>query len=207
MTSSIIAQRSSPLHSGIAEQRMSVSHLCSSLPKTQNERQGYVQIYFGAGKGKTTAALGLSMRTILTGGSVYFAQFFKGVETAELGLPALSDRFIIEQYGTGHFVSGLIGPEEISTAQRGIQHCADILKSGYFDLVVLDEILLSVMYQILTIHELIALLEMRKSHVEVVVTGRYVPQELLKVADLVTEMKKVKHYYDQGVRARKGIEF
>ena len=181
--------------------------MVSHSPKSGQFKQGYIQIYCGTGKGKTTAALGLSLRILLTGGSVFFAQFFKGVETAELGLCSLCDRFSIEQYGTGNFIAGLPGSEDIAAARKGLRYCHDALTSGCFDLIVLDEILLCVAYQIFSVEELISILESRKSHVEVVLTGRRVQSELVSAADLITEMKKVKHYFDQGVSARKGIEY
>lgn len=114
---------------------------------------------------------------------------------------------MIEQYGTGNFVSGPPGPGEIAAVHRGMKHCHDLLISGYFDLVVLDEILMCVAFQVITTEELLGLLEEKKPHVEVVLTGRKAPGELLNAADLVTEMRKIKHYFDRGVRAREGIEF
>lgn len=188
------------------EQRTNIKP-CSLSPKEHGFQHGYIQIYCGTGKGKTTAALGLSMRILLTGGSVFFAQFHKGIKTAELGLCALCDKFVIEQYGTGSFISGLPGPDDIKAAQQGMHYCKEALMSGCFDLVVLDEILLCVAYQIFSVEELISILESRKSHVEVVLTGRKAPAGLITAADLVTEMKKVKHYFDSGVSARSGIEY
>jgi len=147
------------------------------------------------------------MRVLLTGGSVFFAQFFKGIETAELGLCSLCEQFIIEQYGTGSFIAGLPSSEDTAAARKGFEYCKEILLSGYFDLVVLDEILLCIAYQIIPAEDLIEILQNRKSHVEVVLTGRKAPANLMAAADLVTEMKKVKHYFDRGVYARKGIEY
>jgi len=170
-------------------------------------RKGYIQIYSGSGKGKTTAALGLSLRTLLSGGTVFFAQFFKGIKTAEQDLTYWCDRFTIEQYGTGEFISGLPGPEEIRLAKQGIFHCKEVLKSGFFDLVVMDEVLLCIFYQIITPEEMISILRSRRSNVEVVLTGIKAPSELLKISDLATDMKKVKHYFDCGVSARRGIEY
>jgi len=170
-------------------------------------QKGYVQIYCGNGKGKTTAALGLSLRTLLSGGSVYFAQFFKGIETAEQGLCTQCDRFVMDQFGTGKFIMGEPGSEDIRAAKRGFDFSRDVLSSGFFNLVVLDEILLCLYYQMITADEIIGMILSRHKGVEVIMTGRRAPQELLMIADLVTEMKKVKHYYDHGVCARKGIEF
>ncbi len=169
--------------------------------------RGYIQIYCGTGKGKTTAALGLSMRVLLTGGSVYFAQFFKGVETAEQELCSRCDRFVMDQYGTGKFINGEPGSEDIRAAKRGLEFSRDVLSSGYFNLVVLDEILLCISYQMITVDEIIEIILSRHPKVEVVMTGRRAPKELVMIADLVTDMKKVKHYYDRGVHARRGIEF
>lgn len=196
-----------PIYSKTTAEQIDFSQSCSLSRNESSGRHGYIQIYCGTGKGKTTAALGLSMRILLTGGSVFFAQFFKGIKTAELGLCTLCEQFVIEQYGTGSFVTGLPGPGEIAAAHRGMKQCYDVLRSGCFNLVVLDEILMCVTYQIITTEELLDLLEKRKSHVEVVMTGRRAPPDLVKAADLVTEMKKVKHYFDRGVAARSGIEF
>jgi len=175
--------------------------------KMNKERKGYIHLYCGNGKGKTTAALGLSLRTLMSGGSVFFAQFFKGLETSEMGLCSIFDSFIMEQYGTGQFIIGEPHEEDRKQAILGLEHCKNILTSGYFDLVVLDEIILSSFYQIFTIEEIISILKMRQPWVEVVLTGRKAPHELVEFADLVTEMKKVKHYFDTGVKARIGIEY
>ncbi len=171
------------------------------------DRKGYIQIYCGNGKGKTTAALGLSLRTLLSGGSVYFAQFCKGSETAEMGLCSIFENFVMEQYGTGKFIVSDPSEEDRKQARQGFEHCKNVLSSGFFDLVVLDEIILSVFYQLITVEEIISMLRTRKPWVEVVLTGRKAPRELIEAADLVTEMKKVKHYFDAGVKARRGIEF
>lgn len=170
-------------------------------------RRGYVQIYCGTGKGKTTAALGLSMRMLLAGGSVYFAQFFKGVKTSEQGLESFFDRFILEQFGTGKFIVGEPGEEDIRSARKGLECCKEVLRSGYFDLVVMDEVLLCSYYRMFTVDEIARIIQSSHPNVEVVITGRSAPRELVLLADLVTDMKKVKHYFDCGVDARKGIEY
>ena len=102
------------------------------------DRKGYIQIYCGNGKGKTTAALGLSLRTLLSGGSVYFAQFCKGSETAEMGLCSIFENFVMEQYGTGKFIVSDPSEEDRKQARQGFEHCKNVLSSGFFDLVVLD---------------------------------------------------------------------
>ena len=170
-------------------------------------RKGYIQIYYGTGKGKTTAALGLSMRMLLSGGSVYFAQFFKGLKTGELELGSHCNRFILEQFGTGKYIIGEPGEEDVRSAKKGLEWCKEVLKSGYFDLVVMDEVLLCVYYEMITADEIAGIIRSRHPKVEVVMTGRRVPNELLNLADLVTDMRKVKHYFDKGTDARKGIEY
>jgi cob(I)alamin adenosyltransferase len=179
----------------------------SNIPPRWSNRQGFVHIYCGTGKGKTTAALGLSLRTLLTGGSVYFAQFFKGTRTAEEQLCTLCDRFVIDQLGTGRFITGHPQEVDIRAAQRGLEFCRDVLVSGYFNLVVLDEILHTISYGMVSGDEIIDLLTMRHPGVEVVLTGRRAPASLIRVADLVTDMSSVKHYFDQGIGARSGIEY
>jgi len=138
---------------------------------------------------------------------VYFAQFFKGVETSEQELGSLCDRFILEQFGTGKFIIGSPLEEDVRSARRGLEYCREVLQSGFFDLVVMDEVMLCVFYQIVTPDEIIDVIRARKPSVEVVITGRKAPKELVLCADLMTDMKKVKHYFDQGVKARKGIEY
>ena len=113
----------------------------------------------------------------------------------------------MEQYGTGKFIINDPTEEDRKQARVGLEHCRSELSSGYFDLVVLDEIIMSVFYQLITIEEILSMLKSRKPWVEVVLTGRKAPHGLIEVADQFTEMKKVKHYFDSGVKARKGIEF
>ncbi len=172
-----------------------------------NGERGYVQIYCGTGKGKTTAALGLSLRILLSGGSVYFAQFFKGIETAEMNLSSWSDRFVLEQYGTGSFILGEPSADDRRLARLGFENCRRVMALDHFDLVVLDEILFSITQLLLSTEEIVAAIKARNPSVEVIVTGRKAPAALVEAADLVTDMHKVKHYFDTGVRARKGIEY
>ncbi|MFA5398699.1 MAG: cob(I)yrinic acid a,c-diamide adenosyltransferase [Methanogenium sp.] len=170
-------------------------------------KQGYIQVYTGDGKGKTTAALGVSIRSLVAGHRVYFAQFIKGIQTGELSLPEAFPEFTIVQYGMGRFIDGRPDECDVSAAREGLASCADVLKSGAYDLVVLDEINVALHYGMVEVSEVIAALAGRAPHVDVICTGRYAPPELIDASDLTTEMKKIKHYYAAGVRARKGIEF
>lgn len=169
--------------------------------------KGYVHVNTGNGKGKTTAALGVALRTVLCGKKVYFAQFIKGSDTSELLLPRYFEDFTIVQYGRGGFVGTQRDPEDMYAARAGFGICKEILVSGAYDLVILDEVNLAVYYDFLTIEEVIDALDHRATHVEVICTGRYAHSDLIEYADLVTEMVPIKHYYGRGVRGRRGIEY
>jgi cob(I)alamin adenosyltransferase len=169
--------------------------------------RGYVQVYTGDGKGKTSAALGLALRASGHGMRTYIGQFMKGQHYGEL--EALRDHplITIEQYGDVHCIRREeVTPEHVSQAHRGLERAREALLSGRYDLVVLDEVNVAIWFGLLTVEEVLAFLDQRPNHVEVILTGRRAPQELIERADLVTEMQAVKHYYQQGVVARKGIE-
>jgi cob(I)alamin adenosyltransferase len=169
--------------------------------------RGYVQVYTGDGKGKTSAALGLALRASGHGMRTYIGQFMKGQHYGEL--EALRDHplITIEQYGDVHCIRREeVTPEHVSQAHRGLERAREAMLSGQYDLVVLDEVSVAIWFGLLTVEEVLAFLDQRPNHVEVILTGRRAPRELIERADLVTEMQAVKHYYQQGVVARKGIE-
>lgn len=172
------------------------------------EQKGYIQVYTGNGKGKTTAAFGLSLRAVGAGKKVFFAQFVKGkayseIEAVEKYLPGIT----VKQYGLGCFIVNTPTVADIKAAQEGLAQVAKIIASGQYDVVVLDEANIAIYYNLFSVQELIDVITKRPKNVEIIVTGRYAPPELLEIAHLVTEMKEIKHYYTQGVEARKGIEF
>jgi cob(I)alamin adenosyltransferase len=172
-----------------------------------NWNRGYVQVYTGDGKGKTTAALGLALRAAGHGSRTYFGQFMKGQRSGEM--EALLDNAYIafEQFGDPHLLRREdVAPQHIALAQRGLEKARVAMASGHYDIVVLDEINVALWFGLLTLAEVLELVEGRPAHVELVLTGRRAPEELLQRADLVTEMREVKHYYAQGVPARDGIE-
>ena len=169
--------------------------------------KGYVQVYTGDGKGKTTAALGLALRASGHGMRTYVGQFMKGQPYGELD--ALRDHplITIEQYGDIRCIRREeVTPEHIAQAQRGLEQARQAIRSGRYDIVVLDEVNVTVWFGLLTVEEVLVFLDERPTHVEVILTGRRAPQELIERADLVTEMREVKHYFAQGVQARTGIE-
>ena len=169
-------------------------------------KKGYVHIYTGNGKGKTTAALGLSLRAVCAGKKVFFGQFVKGMEYSELNSMNFLPNFEMEQFGRDCFIFNSLTHEDIELARRGLKKCREILKSGEYDLVVLDELNIAIYYNLFTSQEAIDMIKERAPHVEVIITGRYAEKDMIELADLVTEMKEVKHYYTKGVGARKGIE-
>jgi cob(I)alamin adenosyltransferase len=168
---------------------------------------GYVHVYTGNGKGKTTAALGLALRAVGAGWKVFFAQFAKGQFTSELAaLAQLDGRITVRQYGQASFIRQSPSSEDIDAADRGLAECADAIASGDYRLVILDEANVATILHLLTVDDLIQLIDSRPPDVELVLTGRGAHPRVLERADLVTEMCEVKHYYHQGVLARTGIE-
>jgi cob(I)alamin adenosyltransferase len=168
--------------------------------------QGYIHVYTGNGKGKTTAALGMSLRCVCAGKRVFFGQFLKDWQYSELKAGDLLPRFEIVQFGRGCFIDRDPVEEDYVAAREGLARFDEILQSGDYDLVVLDEVNVALSYGLFGVDEVIAVLERRDPGVEVVLTGRYAPQALIDCADLVTEMREIKHYYHEGVGARTGIE-
>ncbi len=170
--------------------------------------KSYIQVYTGNGKGKTTAAFGLALRAVGAGKKVYFAQFVKGktyseIEAVQKFLPLIT----IKQYGLGCFIVREPTPDDIQSAEEGLIEVTAIMESGDYDLVVLDEANIAVFFKLFTVNELILAIQKRNPKTEIVVTGRYAAPELIEIADLVTEMMEIKHYYNNGVDARVGIEY
>jgi cob(I)alamin adenosyltransferase len=168
--------------------------------------KGYIQVYTGNGKGKTTAALGLSLRAVCAGKKVYFAQFIKGMKYSELDAEKYLPGFAMKQYGGDCFIFNEPTEEDIRLGNEGLTECAGILSSGEYDVVVLDEINIALYYKLFSVEEVIEVLDKRAAGVEVILTGRYAHDKIIEKADLVTEMKEIKHYYEKGVEARVGIE-
>jgi cob(I)alamin adenosyltransferase len=164
-------------------------------------------VYTGDGKGKTTAALGLALRAAGAGLRVFIAQFIKGMHYSELdALERFSDLITIRQYGRGCFIRGEPSEDDRRAAVEGLAEAAGAIRSGQYAVVILDEANVAVHFGLFTIDELLDAIAPRPDCVEVVVTGRRAHPRLLEIADLVTEMREVKHYYTEGLEARRGIE-
>lgn len=168
---------------------------------------GYVQVYTGDGKGKTTAALGLALRAAGAGLRVFIGQFVKGVDYAEtVALERNRDRITVRRFGRPGFIHGQPAADDVRAAREGMEQAREVLLGGEYDLVILDEILIAIHLGLLAEADVLDLIEARPSHVELVLTGRHAPDGVIEAADLVTEMREIKHYYRQGVSARRGIE-
>jgi len=178
--------------------------------KTKKDKQmkGYIQIYTGNGKGKTTAAIGLSIRAVGAGEKVFFAQFVKGQAYSEVKaiqhfLPAIT----IKQYGLDCFIYNAPKQADIEIARNGFDEISQIISSGKYDIVVLDEANIAIYYKLFTVEELIKVLKTKPEQTEIIIIGRNAKPELIEFANLVTEMHEIKHYYTKGVDARIGIEY
>ena len=169
--------------------------------------KGYTHIYTGDGKGKTTAALGLAVRAAGAGLQVFLAQFIKGKQYSELNaLKRLADLITVEQYGLPRFINGKPSEPDVEAAHYGLEKLKSSMLSGRFDLIIIDEGNVAVTYGLLSKQDLLDLIAMKPESLELVITGRGALPEIIDKADIVTEMKAVKHYYDNGVNARVGIE-
>ncbi len=168
--------------------------------------KGYVQVYTGDGKGKTTAALGLALRAVCAGKKVFMGQFVKGMDYSELKAMNYLPGFRIEQYGKDCFICNNPKKEDVDIAKRGLKKIAGVVQSGKYDVVIMDEINIALYYGLFGIDEVLQIIKSKKEHVEIIITGRYAREEILEIADLVTEMKEIKHYYQKGVESRIGIE-
>ncbi|HEU19682.1 MAG TPA: cob(I)yrinic acid a,c-diamide adenosyltransferase [Deltaproteobacteria bacterium] len=169
--------------------------------------KGYVQVYTGDGKGKTTAAFGLALRAAGAGLKVYIAQFAKGGEYSEIkALRRFHESITVKQYGRGVFINGKPAEEDIRAARVGLKEARDLMVSGAFNVIILDEANIATRYNLFSVGDLLDFIETKPYDVELVITGRYADMLVVERADLVTAMTEVKHYFRNGVRARKGIE-
>ncbi len=176
---------------------------------TAENARGLVQIFTGNGKGKTTAALGTILRAAGHGLRIFIVFFMKGdysygeFETL-LKLPNVE----VLKSGFREFTDPLnVKPEEKEQAEKALAAARQAVNSGHHDLVVLDEINVALEYKLIELDDVIKLIEEKPPHVELILTGRYANDRMLEMADLVTEMVNVKHPFEKGIKARKGIEY
>jgi len=171
-------------------------------------RKGYIEVYTGSGKGKTTAALGLAMRSAGAGHKVYFAQFIKKIKCSEhKALERFADLITVRQFGSGFIRGGKTTKAQVEAARHGFEEVTKVISSSLYDLVILDEINIAIHYRLIDVQDVLSILDAKPSHVEIILTGRYADERIIERADLITEMKEIRHYMHKGVKARTGIEF
>lgn len=176
----------------------------------QKLEKGLIQVYTGNNKGKTTAALGLTLRAVGQGLKVYIIQFMKGRQDyGELkGLKRLEPECRIEQFGNpGWITKGQAKDEDRQAAQLGLQKAREIMHSGEWDILILDEIINAIWFELIPEEDVLSLMDEKPEHMELVMTGRNASPRIIEKAHLVTEMVPVKHPYEIGIDARKGIEY
>lgn len=166
-----------------------------------------IQVYTGNGKGKTTAAFGLALRAAGAGLNVYIGQFVKGRCYSEIKALKKIDKIKIEQFGRRCFIKK--SPEKIDQqmALAGLKRSNEIIFTRKYRIVILDEVNIAVKLKLISLSGLLELIKYTPKQIELVLTGRYAHPEIIKLADLVSEVKEKKHYYAQGIKARRGIEF
>ncbi|MCK4933737.1 cob(I)yrinic acid a,c-diamide adenosyltransferase [Candidatus Bathyarchaeota archaeon] len=177
--------------------------------KEERLTKGLVQVYTGNGKGKTSAAFGLALRAVGRGLKVYIIQFIKGgFDYGELYAIKKLPNLKLEAFGHGRFITEKPPREDdIRSAKKALDLARDIIESGEYDIVILDEINVALALELIKVQDVVDLAKGKPEHVELILTGRNVPQKIIDVADLVTEMREVKHPFKQGVPPRKGIEY
>lgn len=170
-------------------------------------RRGYIQVYTGNGKGKTTAALGLALRAAGAGMKVFIMQFIKKSRCSEhKALERFDDLITIKQSGKGFILKRIANASDIAAARQGLDEAKKVMQARKYDLIILDEANVAVSRGLISAEDLIEVMEMKPVNVELVITGRYAEEKVIERADLVTEMKDLKHYAKKGIKARVGIE-
>ncbi len=170
-------------------------------------QKGYTHIYTGNGKGKTTAAIGLALRAVGAGKKVFIGQFVKGmlyheIKAIQQYLPSIE----VKIYGNSCFIDRSPSKDDIVIAQKGIAEIQEKISSEIIDMMILDEINIAIYFKLLSVEDVLSIIERKPVHTELIITGRYAPDALIDKADLVTNMQEVKHYYQQGVLSRAGID-
>ncbi len=166
-----------------------------------------IQVYTGNGKGKTTAALGLALRAAGAGLKVYIVQFAKGRHCSELNSLKKIKNIKVENFGRTCFVKNTPHKEDIELARMGLDRVRKILNHKIYDVLILDEACVAVRLGLLALGDVLELIKNTPRQTELVITGRYAHQKILKAADLISQIRPLKHYFKKGVKARKGIEF
>lgn len=166
-----------------------------------------IHVYTGNGKGKTTAALGLAIRAAGSGLKVYIGQFLKGKNCSEITALKKFSNIKIEKFGTGCFIKKVPAKKDKEAAKKGLDKIEKIIVREKYDMVIMDEVNVALSLGLLDVCRLIRILKLAPKKTELILTGRNADRQIIKAADLASEIKEVKHYYNKGLKARKGIEF
>jgi len=171
--------------------------------------KGLVQVYTGNGKGKSSASFGLALRAVGRGLKVYIVQFIKGgFDYGELYVVDKLPGLTLRAFGRGRFVSEEKPDKvDVDLARQALETAREAIMKGEADIVILDEINVALNLKLVSVEEVLELIKRKPEHVELVLTGRNAPREIVQAADLVTEMIEIKHPYNAGFKARKGIEY
>ncbi len=176
------------------------------MPKLE---RGLVQVYTGNGKGKTSAAFGLALRAAGRGLKVYIIQFIKGgFDYGELYTVDKLPNLTLKAFGRGEFITAKPpDKEDVRLAEQALQLAKQTVKSGKYDVIILDEVNVALTLKLIDLKEVLKLIQNKPNHVELVLTGRNAPVQVIDASDYVTEMREVKHPYSKGYQSRKGIEY
>ena len=167
-----------------------------------------IQVYTGNGKGKTSAALGIALRALGYGKRVFMVQFMKSDKSGEVLAAKGFPQFKIACFGRNCLIDkASISQEDIALAEKGLAQARDVTLSGDYDILILDELNTAVDFGLLKLEDAIEVIKTGSKNLEVVITGRNAPREFIESADLVSEIREIKHYYQKGIKARKGIEY
>ena len=174
----------------------------------ENAETGTIQLYTGNGKGKTTAALGAALRALGHGRKVAMIQFMKGRLYGELAAAKSLEGFTIEQHGRDEFVdSKNPATMDRDLAAGGWRRAEELARGGEIDVLILDEINVAVAYGLIELETVLGFMRRKPERLELILTGRYAPEPMMALADTVTEMREIRHHFNRGVSARKGIEY
>lgn len=165
-----------------------------------------LQVYTGNGKGKTTAALGLALRALGAGLKVFIGQFAKGRECCELKALKEFDNVLVKQYGTCDFIKKK-DPKGILLAKHGLADAKKVITKKRFDVIILDELNVALDLKLIKISDVLNLIKKIPKNKELIITGRCAHPGIVRIADLVSDIREVKHYYNKGISARRGIEY
>ena len=186
-----------------------VNEQASSIPPSESSNRGLVEIFTGNGRGKTSAALGIALRALGHNLRVHIIFFMKGhYPYSEQKTLAQLPNISFSMFGQEHFVDPAnVKPEEKEQARVALDKAREVIYSGNYDVVILDEINVASAWKLLEVSEVLELIQNKPEDIELILTGRYADDRLINSADLVTEMVKIRHPYDRGIKARGGIDF